>query len=59
MAEEKTERNLSVYLDKMGYEKLSDTKPSRNPLSYRELIQKYDLSYSMLRIIINRFREKE
>lgn len=58
MSIEKVKRNKQIWLSKMGYRKVFDTKPSRKPKTYRELSQKHNLSITYLQIIINGCRKK-
>jgi len=55
---EKKDRNLQIYLDKEGLVWFNHTKRLRKPLSYRQLIKKYDLSLNMLQRIVKRYRKK-
>ena len=57
-ATEKSERNQEIYLLKMGYRKLTDKKPTRKPMTYRELSPKYNLSVTYLQVIVNRYRNR-
>lgn len=54
---EKIDRNKQVYLDKFGFRKLGDTKPSNLPKSYRELSVSTGLSIKRLQDIVNRYRD--
>ena len=52
------ERNIQIYLDKMGYKSVKDKTPVRTPITYRVLMTKYNLSLKRLQDIVNRERMK-
>jgi len=55
---EKTERNIKIYLEKFGLEKLGDKKPTRKPKTYRQLMIEYNLCLSALQAIVKRYVER-
>lgn len=55
---EKKERNLKMYLQKMGYENVDQHEPTKKPLTYRELEHIYNISYGAIIKIIKRYRAK-
>lgn len=58
--EPKYQRNLEIYLDKMGFNKIrpAQAKPDKEPMSYKELILKYELSLQWLQKIIKRWKKR-
>jgi len=58
MSKPKTKRNINIYLAKMGYKEVTDTRQTLTPITYRQLSQAYDLSTTYLQIIVNRLRNK-
>lgn len=57
--EEKKERNLQIYLDKMGYDRWEDKKPVKKTKTYRTLVEEHELSLSTIQNIVNRYRIKK
>ena len=55
---EKLKRNTKIYLEKLGYKKITDTEPTYVPVTYRELSTRYDLSITYLQIIVNRGKRR-
>ena len=55
---EKLKRNTKIYLEKLGYKKITDTEPTYVPVTYRELSQTYNLSITYLQIIVNRGKRR-
>lgn len=55
---ELTKRNRKIYLEKMGYEHITDTEPVKDPMTFRELGAKYDLSIKRIQDIISRERNR-
>lgn len=54
--DEKTKRNLQIYLDKLGLDKPTDLKPVKSPKTYRVLSQEHDLSIKRLLEIVNKYK---
>lgn len=53
-----TKRNRKIYLEKMGYESVTDNEPVKNPMTYRALTAKYNLSLKRIQDIISRERQR-
>lgn len=50
---EKKKRNIKIYKEKLGLP------PFKRPKTYRELLKKYNLSFTTLIRIVNREKKKE
>jgi hypothetical protein len=55
---EKLERNKQMYLDKFGFQKIGDTKPTRVPKSYRQICTEQNICVKRAQDIVNKYRDE-